>query len=84
MESLTIETLLDAMAKIPKEPIGEWMREQGHPPEEWNLILPEHMKPDPVPALLPKYLGFSKFVKEAVFLYRIDQAFPFRNSMGQW
>jgi len=56
---------------MPSEPIGEWMRARGCPPEEWVLVLPDSMR-DKVeaPALLPSYVQFSSVPTAQVFLAR--------------
>lgn len=48
----------DALAAVPPEPIGEWMRAQGYPPAVSTLVLPESMRAavGPWP---PKYVVFS-------------------------
>lgn len=58
---VSLEALLQAMIKavsLPQpDPIGEWMRDQGFPPETSLLILPETMR-----SLLdfpPRYVKFS-------------------------
>lgn len=64
----TTEQMLAAIEKlladIPPEPIGEWMREQGFPPETSLVLLPETMRSQlPV---WPKYVRFSLDVGEPV------------------
>lgn len=59
---------LDRMAQLinsmPPEPIGEWMRQRGNPPEQWCLVLPESMRTAPdAPAFWPEYVRFSPLTK---------------------
>lgn len=71
--TLTCQQLIDrmvaAMALIPPEPIGEWMRTQGHPPEEWVVVFPESVRPlfDNAPAFWPTYVRWSKYITEPAF-----------------
>ena len=58
--TLTLEKLEAAIGAIPPEPIGEWMREQGFPPETSLVILPEMMRPQ-LP-IWPSYVRFSTHV----------------------
>lgn len=58
--TLSLASLEKALADIPPEPIGEWMREQGFPPETSLAILPLTMR-----GLLPfwpEYVRFSVHV----------------------
>lgn len=68
LESLErIKRLLDSM---PPEPIGEWMRSQGYPPESWRVIIPSALLEDPSQARLwPSYVQFSPLC-DAVFFVR--------------
>lgn len=64
--------------RAPPEPIGEWMRQQGHPPEQWRIILPQNMREDVLcPQLLPHYVAFSPVVSEPVFIPCYKSARPF-------
>lgn len=47
------------LADVPPEPIGEWMREQGFPPETSVLILPAAMRDKLPPFGWPTYVRFS-------------------------
>lgn len=49
------------------EPIGEWMRSKGAPPEDWHLVLNESMRGElgPFP---PSYVRFSHYVEQAIFV----------------
>lgn len=35
---LTLESLERALRELPREPIGEWMRAQGFPPEDGGVL----------------------------------------------
>ena len=61
--------IADVLRKLPPEPIGEWMRERGYPPEEWILIAPAGMRPEGISEMLvPSYVRFSRLVPEPVFI----------------
>ncbi len=72
--SLTLADIERAAAELrsmPPPPIGEWMREQGCPPESWRLFLPSWMKERlDDPALLPDYVAFSDLVDKPVMVQR--------------
>lgn len=51
-----IQAMLDAVGP---EPLGEWMREQGFPPEASLLILPETMRSQLPSFAWPRYVRFS-------------------------
>lgn len=71
----TLESLSDAMRALqalPPEPIGEWMRQEGHPPEEWDLWLPKAaLQRVDSPTFWPSYVRFSDNLLGPVFLRRI-------------
>ena len=55
----------------PPEPIGEWMRKQGHPPEDWRLMLPMRMLDEiKAPVVWPDYVGFSTILDQPMFVAR--------------
>ena len=64
--TLTLESLRAAVAKIDPEPIGEWMRAQGFPPERCLLVLPAHMKSGS--KFWPSYVRFSAYVNDPVLV----------------
>lgn len=66
-----IERAAQMLSDMQPEPIGEWMRQQGNPPEEWLLILPQRMR-DKVagPMFWPNYVAFSPVLDQQVFLCR--------------
>lgn len=70
-----IELAAQMLSDIQPEPIGEWMRQQGNPPEEWILILPQRMR-DKVagPMFWPNYVAFSPALDKQVFLCRASAA----------
>ena len=69
--ALTYEGLkaaIDSLPHIPPEPLGEYMRERGCPPEEgWLLFLPASMRDDAGP-FPPTYVRFSPAIREPVML----------------
>lgn len=67
----TLKRMMQAFHSLPPEPIGEWMRKQGMPPEWWQLILPvtmRHERPDV--RFWPDYVAFSPLVTAPVFISR--------------
>lgn len=61
-----IERVVAAMEKIGPEPFGEWMRQQGHPPEHWTLYLPKSFTSDGT--LLPRYVVLHPLIEKPVFV----------------
>lgn len=65
--SLTTAQLLERIRAVKAaldenpEPVGEWMRGQGFPPETCCLLLPESHRAQLGP-FWPPYVAFSKFV----------------------
>lgn len=53
-----LEKMLQAVQKLPPEPIGVWMRQRGHDPEDWLLILPEKFR-DEIGPFEPSYVRFA-------------------------
>jgi hypothetical protein len=53
-----------AMTELGPEPIGEWMRALGFPPEGWTLILPNVMR-HTGPAIWPDYVVFTGILRGA-------------------
>lgn len=65
--------IVDQLRKLPPEPMGEWMRKCGYPPEEWILIAPAGMMPEGVSEMLvPSYVRFSSLVPEPVFVRPLE------------
>lgn len=58
-----IEAMVLSMGK---EPIAEWMRSKGWPPEKYTLVLPETLRPDVPPTFWPSYVRFNKLVTKPV------------------
>lgn len=71
----TSEQMLAAIKKlladIPPEPIGEWMRGQGFPPETSLAILPETMRGLLPPFAWPQYVRFSLDVSEPTLMREV-------------
>lgn len=62
-----IEEIKKILAENP-EPIGAWMREEGHPPEQWRLVLPVSMaRPG-----LPEYVWTSPLIERPIFIRRSE------------
>lgn len=70
MPKVSLDDMLRAMKSIPAEPIGEWMRENGFPPDQYQLILPERMR-DEVGPLPPRYVKFSPYISAPAFAMRL-------------
>lgn len=69
------QAILDAIPLLdstPPEPFGEWMRQQGFPPETSLLFLPLTMRPH-LP-FWPEYVQFSVDVKEPTLMRRVTHA----------
>ena len=62
--SADIERIKAALEKLGPEPIGEWMRSQGFPPESSVLVMPEASRSN-LP-LWPSYVLFSKTLRTPV------------------
>lgn len=65
--SVTSGDLLRQMAEVLKhvkpEPLGEWMREQGYPPEDSTLWLPRTAEwIERVGPFAPRYVQFSPYL----------------------
>lgn len=64
-----LERVVQMLRSMPPEPIGEWMRAQGHPPERWRVVLPNKLLEEvPGPAVWPRYVSFSQMVSSPIFL----------------
>lgn len=65
-----LERISAMLRDMPPEPMGEWMRANGHPPEQFDLILPAHMKDKAWPVALPSYVLFSQVASAPMFMRR--------------
>lgn len=66
-----IERMAKLLGSMPPEPIGEWMRQQGRPPEQWRVVLPESLRDEAGgPAMWPDYVAFSAAIDRPVFMPR--------------
>lgn len=74
VDPLTLDKLKAVIADIPPEPIGEWMREQGFPPETSVLMLPETMRSH-LP-FWPSYVRFSLGAAEPMLARRPEVGHP--------
>lgn len=75
VKTMTSADLLDRMEQIMREtqpePIGEWMRSQGRPPEHWRVVLPRKMRDSADrPLIWPDYVAFSDVLSRPVFIPR--------------
>lgn len=69
MNIADLERMVQVLQSLPPEPIGEWMRACGKPPEQWRLVLPLAMRDQvDAPALWPSYVMFSTVLDKPVFL----------------
>jgi hypothetical protein len=68
-----------AIAAAGPEPIGEWMRDQGFPPDRCLLILPLHMRRQ-MGAFPPNYVNFTQHVEQPVLTHDILGL----SAMGDW
>lgn len=74
----TIESIRAVQAQIAAmgpEPIGEWMRRHGFPPELYTMVLPVKLRDGldssmPAPLVWPGYVQFSVSVSEPEFYLR--------------
>ena len=74
----TIESIRAVQAQIAAmgpEPIGEWMRRQGFPPEMYTMVLPVKLRDGldssvPAPLVWPGYVQFSVSVSAPEFYLR--------------
>lgn len=64
-----LERMAQVLRDIPPEPIGEWMRQKGCPPEQWLVFLPMKLR-EPRPFGWPDYVKFSALVDSPVFMTR--------------
>ena len=55
---------------MPPEPIGQWMRSKGCPPEQWTLLIPSKMFDFGGPVFLPSYVKRNNHIDEPMFLRR--------------
>ena len=77
-----LHQMADLLKNIPPEPIGEWMRAQGRPPEQWRVVFPRAIldKLDG-PVAWPGYVSFSGALERPVFLPRGLMAMGFQESL---
>ncbi len=71
MTMADLDRMVQVLRSIPPEPIGEWMREQGRPPEQWRVVMPQKVR-DEVdgPVFWPDYVAFSPLLDKPVFIPR--------------
>jgi hypothetical protein len=66
-----LERVAQVLRDMPAEPIGEWMRAQDRPPEQWRVVFPKAMRETAEgPTLWPDYVAFSDVLDRPVFLPR--------------
>lgn len=63
-----IKAAIDSLPPIKPEPIGEYMRAHGFPPEDgWLLFMPESMR-DKAGPFPPTYVRFSALIDAPIML----------------
>ena len=66
-----LERTVQMLRDMPPEPIGEWMRSQDRPPENWRVVLPQKVRDEVQgPMFWPDYVAFSPVLDKPVFLPR--------------
>ena len=63
-----LQRAADMLRCMPPEPIGQWMRSKGHPPEQWTLVVPKKMFLLDGPLFLPSYVRASSTLDKPVFI----------------
>ena len=64
-----LERMVRVVRSFPPEPIGEWMREKGYPPEQWHVVMPKHVQDaGDGPMVWPAYVTFSPYIDKPVFV----------------
>ena len=64
-----LERMVQVLRDTPPEPIGEWMRAQDRPPEQWRVVFPRAIREAAEgPMLWPDYVAFSDVLERPVFL----------------
>ena len=72
--TIDVDHLIELVSKLPPEPVGEWMRSKGCPPEDWSVVMPIQMRPGNT-HWWPDYVIFSPAVDQPVFINR-KEALP--------
>jgi hypothetical protein len=67
-QSVNLDMLVKAANSMSPEPIGQWMRSKGYPPEMYRLVLPRSMAGDLL--FLPSYVSISTMVDVPIFMLR--------------
>ena len=66
-----LKRIVNVVRDMSPEPIGEWMRRQGHPPEQWRMVMPQAMRKEVEgPMFWPDYVAFSPLLDKPVFIRR--------------
>ena len=65
---INLEQLAGVLRRIGPEPIAEWMRSKGFPPETYRLVLPARMAADLL--IRPSYVTISSTTEEPMFMLR--------------
>lgn len=69
--TINLEHMKEALDSLGPEPIGEWMRSQGYPPEDYDLLLPlwyYKSQEDDLPFMWPNYVKFSPLIENPVLV----------------
>ena len=66
-----LQRISQVLRDMPPEPIGEWMRAQDRPPEQWRVVFPMAIREAAEgPMFWPDYVAFSDVLERPVFLPR--------------
>jgi hypothetical protein len=65
-----MDQLKSTLKNIPPEPMGEFMRERGCPPEKWLLFSPASLKTEGL--IAPEYVRFSELILNPICLKRME------------
>lgn len=72
---LSLASIERAIASIGPEPISEWMRQQGRPPEVWTLYLPDTPEARRITEFTRSYVCVSGAIDRPVFVNRLLMGF---------
>jgi hypothetical protein len=69
--AFNLAKMVEILNAVGPEPIGEWMREQGYPPEHNFLVLPTGYKEKMQLSYWPSYVSFSDHLDYPVLCRKI-------------
>jgi hypothetical protein len=68
MSPVTFDQLLDALESMPKDPIAEWMKDNGFDPDKGcKLVLPASMRSE-MGLMAANYMMFSMLVSKPMMM----------------